>query len=155
MLRIVYDKLHQTENYRVNLKSNVNFQVDKKNRVKWNLPVHIVCSNNIISTSFLHFRQWPDLNINLRNSIVVIIIFIISSTTHKFLASFRNFLHSSQFMAVAHHLLIPSILASLHTPTFHLACGIFTFLNPSGFIYVSLLGLRISSILVTFPAYCR
>lgn len=154
-MHIISAELHQTENYHINLKSNVNFQVKKRNHVKWNLPVHIACSNNIISTSFLHFRQWPDFNINLRNSIVVIIIFIISSTTRKVLASFRNFLHSSQFMAVAHHLLIPSILVSFRTPSFHLACGIFTFLNPSGFMYISLLGVWISSILVTWPAYCR
>lgn len=71
----------------------------------------------------------------------------------KVLASFRSFLHSFQFISGANWLLIPNILAAFLTSSLHLVCVIPTSLSPSGCIYVSLLGIEISSILATWPAY--
>jgi hypothetical protein len=62
---------------------------------------------------------------------------------------FRSFLHSSRFMAVAHQLLTPSILASFPTSSLYLARGFPAFLSPSGCICINLLGTEFCTILVS------
>jgi hypothetical protein len=73
----------------------------------------------------------PNLNIfiyNLDYLSTDVLMIIIGTTTQRVLASFRSFLHSSRFMAVAHQLLNPSILVSFPTSSLHLARGLHTFL---------------------------
>ena len=66
--------------------------------------------------------------------------------------SFRSFLLFSRVMSVAHQILIISILTCFFTSSFHLVRGLPSYLNPSGCMYVSLLGMQISSMLAAWPA---
>lgn len=68
--------------------------------------------------------------------------------SQRVLACIRNSLHSSWFMAVAHQILVPNILASFRTSSFHVVYHLPTFLIPSGFMYISLLGIQIHPFLL-------